>query len=430
MSEGSGTGIAETLDSGGHLTAETVTSYRARLLAPGEILALHDHADDCWQCREILAEGLDPAGLDQISALDEPGGMVVLHGHADGREFEPEGSEHIGEEALVDFVARKYDFDSEERDRITRHLSLCPECLLQVEDLRAFPDLGIVEELPVVEDPRVFRNEPDTSEDELETSRPRTWQWAAAAVVLLAAGAGVWFTVSGGSRHTSEVAPQLVSSIVDGSGVIGLTASSDVAGIGNLDAATHQLLRLSLLSGALPRGPAMLQRDAPGTLRSAAASAPEFRVVAPVGRRELSDQPVFSWSAAEGGLNYEVTVFDENLNEVARSGPVLANEWQPSQSLPRDSVLTWQVAANRRGARVVAPQPPEPPAVFQIIPAAAETAINAARAGAHPSHLVLAILYAKAGLREYASSEIEELQRRNPNSAYVASLKRSLTEGQ
>ena len=128
---------------------------------------------------------------------------------------------------------------------------------------------------------------------------------------------------------------------------------------------------------------------------------------------------------AQTWQDWEVVVVDDDLNEVARSGKLRTTEWQPSQPLPRQRPLKWQVAAEGKGERTIAPRPPEPSLEFEIISEDAARRIETARAGDHPSHFVLAVLYAQEGLKDEAAAEMKQVAALNPKSALVESLERS-----
>jgi hypothetical protein len=241
------------------------------------------------------------------------------------------------------------------------------------------------------------------------------WMLAAAAGVLLVAGIGIWNT---------KKQPRLVASLRDGAGVVGLAEGGMLTGLPELPAREEQLLRTALTSGRIPEGPAAPGNRSPGKLRGAESSK-ILTILGPSGTREYSDLPDFRWSELKGANDYEVMVFDQELREIARSGKLKANVWRPDLPLPRQRVLTWQVVAHRNGQRVTAPAPPEPSALFEIIPESAAQGIDAARAMNPPSHLLLALLYSREGLREQSVAEIEKLVAANPDSELARSLRQS-----
>jgi hypothetical protein len=365
-----------------HFTAVMVADYQARRMTPAQVLAFHDHRDACEPCGKLLE-------------------------HATGFAVE----DHLSEQEIVDFVA-----GLSPDPEMESHLSLCASCRALVEDLRQ------------------FQNESGSAGDRTSRRRsPAIALFAAAAAVILVAGASVWITrPSAIFGRNGQSGPPLVSSLHDGAGLVGLTASGDLAGIDGLSASTRQLVQQALATGRIPAGPGAVPDTSPrGTLRSLQPSRSAFAILAPVaGSRELSDRPVFRWSALAGAETYEVAVFDADLNEVARSGKVTQTEWQPQQPLPRQRSLIWQVAAQRHGNRTTAPRPPEPFPVLAIISADAARDIAAARNAAKPSHLVLAVLYGQQGLRKDAAEEMAKLAAENPGSPLIESLDGSLKGSQ
>lgn len=351
----------EPMNSSPHLSAETVADYRGRRLGAAQILALHDHADRCGTCRDLLTD---------LSDIED--------------------ASHLSEQEAVDYVAGGVSpAGSPDRES---HLAVCEACQCMVDDLRAFRR-ELQQE--VVSGPARSRN---------------FWPYAAAAALILMAGATLLLT-----RHAGSGPPAVIAELADGPVP------------GSLSGATRQLIAEALASGSLPAGPSMaVSRD---SLRSAGTSGTpdaSFIVVSPYGTRVYSDRPSFQWTALPGAEFYEVAVFDGDLNELARSDKVNGTEWQPPRALPRTRPLTWQVAALRRGERITAPKPPDPAAVFEIVSERAAREIAEAKAAAQPSHLALAVLYAREGMRREAAAETGRLAALNPGSAVPQLLLRSL----
>jgi hypothetical protein len=363
------------MNSPAHLTADTISAYRGRRLDPSGILSLHAHVEACGECAALLAGAAFAAG-----------------------EHTGEAGQHIGEEEAVAFVA-----GMTMAPGIDAHLAACSECRVMVDDLRAF-----------------------RAELAAQSSPPIRWRYlAAAAALFLMTGAGAWLALR--PTHPLTVPPQLVSSLWDDGRIVGLTASGDLAGADGLDPSTKELLRAALRSGSLPRGPGPIQPEAPATaLRSTEIRSGTFAVIAPVGRREVSDRPVFRWRPLPGASKYEVVVFDASLREIARSGKLETTEWSPRESLPRGLPLRWQVAAEGHGRRTIAPRPPDPVAAFEIITSAAAARIGKAKAALPGSHLALAAVYAAEGLSAEAADEMAQVAARNPGSKLVDSLSNSI----
>jgi hypothetical protein len=370
MTSDSDTTSIKAMNSPAHLTADTISAYRGRRLDPSGILTLHAHVEACGECAALLAGAARAAG--------EPG----------------DAGEHIGEEDTVAFVA-----GMTVEPRIDAHLAACPECRVMVEDLRAF-----------------------RAELAAESAPPLRWRYlAAAAVLFLLTGASAWLALR--ATHPPTAPPQLVSSLWDGGRMVGLTASGELAGADGIDHSTRELLRATLRSGRLPRGPGPIQPDVAATaLRSTEIRSGTFAVIAPVGLREVSDRPVFRWQPLPGASTYEVVIFDASLREIARSGKIKTTEWSPRKSLPRGLPLRWQVAAEGHGRRTIAPRLPDPVAAFEIITSAAAQKIENVKAALPGSHLALAAVYASEGLSAEAADEMAQLASRNPGSKLVDSL--------
>lgn len=253
------------------------------------------------------------------------------------------------------------------------HLEACAECRGMVDDLRQFQ----------------------------EAPRVPNYKWklvAAAAVLVVLAGLAAWL-----SRGPVSVRPSRE------------LASREAP----LSPEIQKQVNDAIVSGKLPQGPPPFARPGSGTLRGQGDVGTGFVVLNPQAVRVVSDRPVFRWSTLGGASGYEVLVFDAAMNEVARSGKVAGTDWTPEVGLPRGKVLTWQVEATNGGERTVAPAPPEPMAKFAVISLGDARVIESAR---NSSHLVRAILYARAGLRDEAAKELAA----SPDSALVRGLRASL----
>jgi hypothetical protein len=184
----------------------------------------------------------------------------------------------------------------------------------------------------------------------------------------------------------------------------------------------------ALRTGHLPAGPAELLIEPRETLRSATPAAPQATVksFAPDGIRVVSDQPEFRWSPLSDVTAWRITVTDEDLNEIAHSGLIHDTVWTPETPLPRLRPLLWQVAALRNGVWTTAPSPPETSPRFEVVSADAARQIATAQKINPPSHLLLASLYAQAGLHKEAAAELDALAALNPGSALASSLRTAL----
>lgn len=115
-------------------------------------------------------------------------------------------------------------------------------------------------------------------------------------------------------------------------------------------------------------------------------------------------RPRFSWPATDRATSV-VLVFDGE-REVARSEPLRGSDWTPTRDLPRGRTLAWQVVIQDHGATRIIPAPPAPPAVFRVITESEEREIARAKALHGDDPLLLAVLYARNGLREEALAHL------------------------
>ncbi len=119
-------------------------------------------------------------------------------------------------------------------------------------------------------------------------------------------------------------------------------------------------------------------------------------------------RPVFSWPPTPGA-SFVVSIFERD-REVAHSELLTASRWTPPEPLARGRTYIWQVEVKSDGTTIeVLPAPPSRPARFRIASAADHDEIAAARRE-HPSDpLLLATLYAKAGMEAEARAALRQL---------------------
>lgn len=311
------------------------------------------------------------------------------------------------------------------------------------EDVEAYVD-GTLEpeerelfELRLADDPLLQQEVQDLRElrQALVPARFRRYLWPG-----LAAAAGLalvlWSTFRrpGPSPEVAvaptpflSAAPAAVAELEDGRQKVGLTADGRLAGLEALPAGTRDEVARALQSGVMPR-PADLAalRGRPVALMGAPDERPRFGVLAPVGTVVRKARPTFRWRVRPGARAYVVSVYDQDLTEVAASPELRESEWSPPKDLPRGRVLQWQVAALTPSGREVAPAPPEPEARFRILDAASAAALDQALAAAAGSHLGAAVVLSQAGLVDEALAELAALAAANPGAREALRLQDSL----
>jgi hypothetical protein len=147
----------------------------------------------------------------------------------------------------------------------------------------------------------------------------------------------------------------------------------------------------------------------------------------PVAAVVEDDRPVFSWSAVPGASRYEVFVTDARNGLQIKSNPIDKPGWRPRETLHRGRVYSWAVKASfEDGREVYLPSPPAPRAKFKVLDAQHEEELDRARSLNPSSHLLLAVLSAKAGLTDEAKQHLKTLASSNPGSLVVRKLLASL----
>ncbi|HEX8073226.1 MAG TPA: hypothetical protein VF546_24990 [Pyrinomonadaceae bacterium] len=220
-------------------------------------------------------------------------------------------------------------------------------------------------------------------------------------------------------------APEVVVSLIDGSRKVTLDKRGQLTGLEGLDASTRREVAATLSGDGLSKPAALDALTAPRiTLLDQSATVLPFRLLSPVGVIIVEGRPTFRWQPLRGATSYAVSVFDANFNRVLSSGPQTAARWSPPTPLRAGAVYFWEVTARRDEREITSPVAPAPRAQFKILEADKVREIERAQ-GAHPdSHLVLGILYARAGLLTDAEREFRLLTNANPRSQVAAKLLR------
>lgn len=163
-----------------------------------------------------------------------------------------------------------------------------------------------------------------------------------------------------------------------------------------------------------------------GSLRGGNGEGRPFLLLSPVGKVVETTSPTFSWSPLAGASSYVVTVVDDQLNEVAKSGPLTKTEWRLRTPLARGSAYSWQVTALKDGQTITSPVMPAPQAKFMILDRARSEELRRVRRAAPRYHLGLGVLYARAGLLDEAEREFRALVKANPRSGAARKLLQSV----
>jgi len=425
-----------------HLNQNQVEDYARHKLSAAELLSLSDHLVECPDCRQQIEKAL---GGDLT--------FFALRSEVLGTEAEvvgPEAHTHPTLDRMAAYVDGV--LAGEELQVVEDHLSGCESCHLAVNDLRAFRD-QVAPNLDREYQPSLDRTKPESWWQHLAgllpapfaKSRMLALSSAAVFLLLLAGGWLVWRNMGekkpelvlvtpsptvppsltplpSPTAAPVETAAPLVAELNDGDGRVTLDQAGKLSGVDQLPAGYQRMVLESLTSQRLEKSALLqgLKRPA-SSLMSGNEPGNQFSVLGPVGNVVQSDRPTFHWSSLAGATGYVVEVYDEAFNPVATSPQLATNSWT-SSSLKRGRIYSWQVKAVKDGQEFISPRPPASQAKFRVLDAASVSELQQARRAYGSSHLVLGLLYARAGLLDEAEKEFRALQKANPDSALARRL--------
>ncbi|MGH9898347.1 MAG: hypothetical protein ACRD4L_05800, partial [Pyrinomonadaceae bacterium] len=146
-----------------------------------------------------------------------------------------------------------------------------------------------------------------------------------------------------------------------------------------------------------------------------------FDLLSPVGRVIKSDRPTFRWQAIPrtAGVTYKVFIADSVTNTQIESRPLTTTEWIPEQPLVQGRAYGWAVEATQKEKLFKSPIGDKSFASFSVLDKVQEDELKHGEIVGSNSHLLLGLLYAKAGLTDEAEREFKALQAANPDSRIV-----------
>lgn len=436
-----------------HLSDKLLTRYLAGTLTQAELLAFDAHLQACAVCQAQLAE---------LPAVQTAWRRLQANLSA------PAMIEHLPYETLAAYT--DHSLPAALQAVVETHLQTCSLCTAEVEDLRALQ----YELAESVTQPAASKALTLTA---TKTERWRTWwqfshwRWplelaGATALGLLVA----WFSTRGLRQEMAELRAQLNSaqraqthlqdellaaqnaapkaalqatpttttpnavvpakpsnSLTDNGARIALDQQSRLIASAPFTPAQQELIAAALRSGKIVL-PATLpwSTKTPEVLLGPSTTPDSLTLRAPVGKVLLTNRPSFRWQALPGASSYRVTLFTANYEIVQQSPALTATNWTPPQALARDQLYLWQVTALKDGQEIKAPVAPAPEARFKVLAQAKADEINAARRRQPVSKLLLALLYAQAGLLDEAEQELQKLAHENPQTPAPQQLLREL----
>jgi len=220
----------------------------------------------------------------------------------------------------------------------------------------------------------------------------------------------------------------VVAQLNDFDGRVTLNQAAQLSGVDRMPPEYQDIVKEALTKQRIETSPLLRGLVRPSSsLMSTDKESISFSVIEPVAKVLMTDHPTFRWSSLAGATSYVVEIYDSELILVTASSQLTSHSWAPPKSLARGRVYSWQVKAIIDEKAVVAPRPPAPQAKFRILDSATANEVTQARRDYASSHLLLGLLYAKAGLLDDARQEFHALQNANPDSEIVRRLLGSLT---
>lgn len=153
-----------------------------------------------------------------------------------------------------------------------------------------------------------------------------------------------------------------------------------------------------------------------------------FQLINPVGQTVIETTPEFHWEKAVNAESYRITIFDADFNEVL-TAEVSDNRFKPDQSLKSGVKYLWRVAAQTEGGEVIAPNLPQPPAIFRIAPTNVESRIESLKKNKYAS-FKLALFYAREGMLDLARCTLKRILTKNSEHRAAQNLLRKVEQWQ
>ncbi|HYU26229.1 MAG TPA: zf-HC2 domain-containing protein [Thermoanaerobaculia bacterium] len=274
---------------------------------------------------------------------------------------------------LMQYVDRE--LPRERRREVAEHLAWCAQCREDVDDYGR----------------------------EREQMQPHRGVWiaaAAAAAVVIAVLASVFYPRREEARLKRDVAVPAPA-----------IKSADAYGRADWSAAVRDALQ----SQGVAR-PEILSELRPASDKPRGTTSRSNGSLSPAGVVVDTTTPRFEWTPSPGA-RYIVSVAAGD-REVANSGQLAQASWTPPHPLARGTTYTWQVEVRLGPSTTILPAPPRPPALFRIVDDATANELAEAARRFPADHLLLGVLYARAGVQSRAAEELA--QAASPAAAKIA----------
>jgi len=394
-------------------------AYRNRTASPEQLLAINDHIFECDQCFRLVDSP------EKVQAAYEAVNKYVLL-----------GVEHLDYDQVEGYVDGT--LDVEKRESVAVHIEDCKECAREVREIAELK----------------ARIEADVKS---RTTLGKLAAFLKMPVNLLTVGLAflviVCVLVFWAHAHRMNLQVAAMESAMaridqsvndlrrqiegisakrpggaplalkDGNRQILIDEKGELLGFDMLPADYRDALKDALTAGRITILPP--PETTLGQKGSTLGSRPQgrtFEALSPAGTAVEDTRPVFEWQPLPGATSYTVFVKDLATGAEIEGQPTGRTTWTSDKPLVRGHQYAWMVEAAIDGQRVRAPAPEKPFATFRILDEQQAREISLARKAWGSSHLVMGLVYARAGLAREAEKEFRELVAANPESSTARSL--------
>ena len=422
-----------------HLSDEQMREHANRGLTAAETLSVDEHLAACDFCYEKFTALVNPRFTDLNLLLDEPAGA--------------ENFAHLSyEEELEPYVNGA--LNRLKTEKVEEHLQSCRMCSAELQDLQRFKISFEQSEKQSRQIAGVNAERENSLWRWLDFSRnPLRAGFISVALGILVLSAAFLFYRSGAENgqqiaenpanantYSNVKAPEIAAdqNILNADNTAAnsspeikkpnerLAESKKPSEAAPAPVLTPELPReveLAIADGKLTK-PKVLDEVAGNKVQllGEEGKAESFSVQSPAASVIRNNRPVFRWQALPGANGYTVTVFDSNLNRVAKSDILKTNQWAMPSTLKGGEVYQWQVTAVKDGKEIIAPAAPAPEAKFKVLGGKELNKLNFSLGRAGSSHLARGILFARAGLTDDAAREFRQEIKRSPDSKIARRL--------
>lgn len=399
-----------------HIRENDLQNYGESKLPPHEFLRVQEHLEICADCRRRLDEMFPNIAETEEALLLEDLRKEVLN------DFHLNYDEH-----LKPYIYET--IDKVDKEIVESHVEVCMTCREDLRDLLQFhEELEREKEIRELSKAHWWSNIADWF-----SAPNRKMVWLAFASIVLIAGATIiWFFVS---RPANEIAEnptnsgnfqnnQTAPSFNENRAVIDSNQNVNAPKVNQTVAPDLPEKEIEMAALVLPKFLNNLRINESETLRGNNDSETQkIAVIAPNGNVIRDSSPVLSWKSVPNVENYEVAVFDNDFNRIAKIENVKGNSRRVS-NLAKGKIYQWQVTAKTVSADGKTTNFLGQ-GKFYIVSQTDENKINQAK-----DALERGRAFAEAGLLREAAFEFRKYLKENPNSENAKKFLRQVEQAQ